>query len=114
MKNKFRSFSFRDLIFAPLVPSVHRCGRTARAGKSGRSISLLKGKGQQGAFRKLRSLIGHSERVRSYQCDTKLITPNVLRAYRESLRRLSEILSAEKDGEIHPTETLPEDLLKNP
>lgn len=91
---------------------VHRCGRTARAGRGGRAISLLKGMGQMGAFRKLRSLIGHSERVQSYQCDTKLITSNVLHSYKESLRQLSEVLSAEGDGDIHPTETLPEDVLK--
>ena len=32
---------------------VHRCGRTARAGKEGEAISLLKGKGQAGHFQKL-------------------------------------------------------------
>jgi superfamily II DNA/RNA helicase len=33
---------------------VHRCGRTARAGKTGEVISLLKGSGQAGQFTKLR------------------------------------------------------------
>jgi ATP-dependent RNA helicase DDX51/DBP6 len=89
---------------------VHRCGRTARAGKSGKAISLLKGKGQMGTFRKLRSLIGNPERVQTFKCDTTLITPGVLLEYKESLRRLSQVLASESEGELNPTHPIPAEL----
>lgn len=86
---------------------VHRCGRTARAGKSGRALSLLKGKGQMGTFQKLRSLIGNPEKVQTLQCDTKLITQGVLLEYKKALGRLSQILASESEGELNPTHPLP-------
>jgi ATP-dependent RNA helicase DDX51/DBP6 len=86
---------------------VHRCGRTARAEKSGKAISLLKGKGQMGTFRKLRSLIGDPERVQTYKCDTKLVTTEILQEYKNSLRRLGQVLASEGEGGLDPTHPLP-------
>lgn len=80
---------------------VHRCGRTARAGKQGEAISLLKGSGQSGQFQKLRRLIDHPERVAPYKVKTSLVK-NSIRLYQQCVVSLKDLLAAEQQGEIRP------------
>lgn len=82
---------------------VHRCGRTARAGKDGEAISLLKGKGQAGQFHKLRRLIDHPERVTPYKVKTSLVK-NSIGLYQKCVASLKDLLSAEQRGELRPTD----------
>ena len=83
---------------------VHRCGRTARAGKQGEAISLLKGSGQVGLFTKLRRLIDFPERVRTRKVKTSLIR-NAIPLYRGCVASLKDLIAAEQTGDLHPMDT---------
>jgi ATP-dependent RNA helicase DDX51/DBP6 len=82
---------------------VHRCGRTARAGKSGDAITLLKGSGQVGQFAKLRRLIDHPDRVGTAKVPLKLIRP-ALPLYKVCVQQLRKVIAAEERGELHQVE----------
>ncbi|KAL3816182.1 hypothetical protein ACHAXA_007300 [Cyclostephanos tholiformis] len=76
---------------------VHRCGRTARAGRSGKAISVLKG-GQVSQFRKMRNLIdGGSVLTESVKKD---LIKAVLPAYKACVMALKRVIDAEENGDI--------------
>ena len=83
---------------------VHRCGRTARAGKNGAAISLLKG-GQVVQFAKMRQLIQAPDSVKSMGIQKHLVRDAVPK-YRQSVQALRDVLDAEENGELSNTEIL--------
>jgi ATP-dependent RNA helicase DDX51/DBP6 len=78
---------------------VHRCGRTARAGKGGVAITLLKGRGQAGQFTKVRRLIDHPNRVQSIGVKKSLIR-DAVPVYRSCMVNLKKLLQAEEEGTL--------------
>ena len=82
---------------------VHRCGRTARAGRKGKAISVLKG-GQISKFRKMRSMIdgGAVEKIGI----KKDLVRGVLPTYKACVSALKQVLHAEENEELHPSEPL--------
>jgi len=83
---------------------VHRCGRTARAGKRGAAISLLKG-GQVGEFLKMRKLIEDPERVEKARLKKDLVS-DAMKVYGECVKALRRVIEAEENGELDPVAAL--------
>lgn len=82
---------------------VHRCGRTARAGREGKAISVLKG-GQKSKFRKMRGLIDGGL-VKTETVNKSLIKKS-LQIYKGCLTALKRVLDAEENGEMLPSDAL--------
>jgi len=82
---------------------VHRCGRTARAGREGKAISVLKG-GQRSKFRKMRGLIDGGL-VKTETVNKSLIKKS-LQIYKGCLTALKRVLDAEENGEMLPSDAL--------
>jgi ATP-dependent RNA helicase DDX51/DBP6 len=82
---------------------VHRCGRTARAGREGKAISVLKG-GQMSKFRKMRGLIDGGL-VKTETVNKSLIKKS-LPIYKGCLTALKRVIDAEENGEMLPSDPL--------
>lgn len=77
---------------------VHRCGRTARAGKKGRAISVLKG-GQVGQFVKMRKLIDDPSRVEEMKLKKELVG-GAIGVYQACMKSLRRVIDAEEGGDL--------------
>jgi ATP-dependent RNA helicase DDX51/DBP6 len=100
-----------DLVINYDVPKhaktyLHRCGRAARAGRTGTATTLLKGAGQAGAFVRMRNAIQNPESMQSKVIPTSFVRENVVAAYRHSVKALKEVLEAEANGDLGYTESL--------
>ena len=89
---------------------VHRCGRTARAGKNGTAISLLKG-GQVRQFQRMRKLIDDPSRVSEMHVKKDLVR-NSIDQYRMCVKALREVIQDEEDGKLSPTDAIHVDRLQ--
>lgn len=82
---------------------VHRCGRTARAGRKGKAINVLKG-GQVHKFRRMRGLIdGGLVKETGVKKD---LLKGILPTYKVCVKALKRVIEAEEDEELLPSDPL--------
>ena len=83
---------------------VHRVGRTARAGRSGVAVTMLK-KGQAGMFRKLRSEIsgGSTHDGKLYKLSPQSSVDVVQSTYKEAISLLPRVFGLEEEGLLKRT-----------
>ena len=86
---------------------VHRCGRTARAGRDGRAITIMKG-GQVAKFMKMRELIDSPENVATAGIKKNLVKDTVP-IYKKCVRALRKVLDAEENDGLSPIAPLGEE-----
>jgi ATP-dependent RNA helicase DDX51/DBP6 len=84
---------------------VHRCGRTARAGREGTAISVLKG-GQISYFRRMRELIEGPDRVNAMPVKKEL-AKGVLPHFKKCVRVLRDVIESETNGTLNAFDPIP-------
>jgi len=89
---------------------VHRCGRTARAGRDGRAITILKG-GQVSKFLAMRQLIDKPENV-SKGGIRKDLVKEAIPVYQKCVQYLKNVMDAELNNELSPVAPLDKDYNK--
>ncbi len=77
---------------------VHRCGRTARAGRSGKAITIAKS-GQLVKFRKMRQLIDYPQNVKEKGIRKDLVS-DIVPVYKKCVRTLKKIMKAEENNQL--------------
>uniref|UniRef100_M4B1B7 ATP-dependent RNA helicase n=1 Tax=Hyaloperonospora arabidopsidis (strain Emoy2) TaxID=559515 RepID=M4B1B7_HYAAE len=82
---------------------IHRVGRTARAGRHGRCVTLVKMGQMKGMMRMLKK--ADTNKLKPYPLQQDHVKSLVPR-YTEALQRLKETLDAEKAGELQVTSML--------
>ena len=82
---------------------VHRCGRTARASKSGSAINVLKG-GQIAKFRKMRQLI-HGGDVETVGIKKDLVR-SVIPIYKKCVHALKKVIEDEQNEDLGRSDNL--------
>ena len=82
---------------------VHRCGRTARAGREGKAICILKG-GQVSKFNKMRSLVGGGSVEKAVI--NKHLIKGVVPTYKACVGALQRVIEAENKDEILQSDPL--------
>lgn len=82
---------------------VHRCGRTARAGRKGTAINVLKG-GQIAKFRKMRQLI-HGGAVETTGIKKDLVK-SIVPSYKKCIKALRKVMEDEQNEELCASDTL--------
>ena len=91
---------------------VHRCGRTARAGRNGRAINVMK-TGQVGMFTKMRQLIVGPERVEKIGVKKSLVSDTTtMKVYKQCVRVLKKVMDAEERDGLNPSSPLAENWMK--
>ena len=85
---------------------VHRCGRTARAGREGTAISVLKG-GQVSYFHRMRELIEGPENVTTMPVKKEL-AKGVFPLFKNCLLNLRNVIESEARGTLNPVDPVPE------
>jgi len=83
---------------------VHRCGRTARAGRGGWAVTIMKS-GQTGKFMKMRELIDNPDNVLEAGIKKDLVK-DAVPIYKKCVRALRKVLEAEEDKEFTHVEPL--------
>jgi len=83
---------------------VHRCGRTARARRSGKAVTIMKS-GQVGKFMKMRELIDNPDNVLKAGIKKDLVK-DAVPLYKKCVRALRKVLEAEEDKELALVEPL--------
>ena len=85
---------------------VHRCGRTARAGRDGRAVTIMKG-GQAAKFRRMRELIDDPDNVVSAGIKKDLVK-DAVPIYKKCVSALRKVLDAEENDGLSPVASLDE------
>lgn len=89
---------------------VHRCGRTARARRSGNAVTIMKS-GQVGKFMKMRELIDNPDNVLKAGIKKDLVK-DAVPIYKKCVRALRKVLEAEENKELTLVEPLGSEWVK--
>jgi len=89
---------------------VHRCGRTARAGREGTAISVLKG-GQVQYFKRMRELIDRPDLVHNMPVKKEL-AKEIFPHFKKCVQLLRDVIEDEARGNLNSFDLIPGSFLK--
>jgi len=88
---------------------VHRCGRTARAGRQGKATSILQAGGRDVAsFRKFRKLIHNFDQVKPRGI-RKDLAKDAVHQYPKCVQKLQDVIEMEQNWKLNPIAPLGDD-----